>query len=78
MKIELENLPSETKTLQQIIATLSVENDSLQSKNTTLALEKDSLQSENLWLREQLKLLKAKRFGRSSEKLNSQIERKRQ
>ena len=39
-----------------------------------LVSEKESLLSENDLLRYQLKLLKAKRFGRLSEKLNSQIE----
>jgi transposase len=74
MKIDFKNLPSKVKNLHQIIASLAIENDSLQTQNTTLVSEKESLLSENDLLRYQLKLLKAKRFGRLSEKLNSQIE----
>lgn len=52
MKLDLKNLPSDTKLLQQIIANLSDEVKSLKN---------------------QLALLKAKRFGKSSEKLDKQI-----
>jgi hypothetical protein len=59
MKFDLNNLPSDPKLLQQIIADLLTENLSL----------KDKLNS----LKNQLALLKAKRFGKSSEKLDKQI-----
>jgi transposase len=52
MKLDLNNLPSDPKLLQQIITDLSAENSSLKN---------------------QLALLKAKRFGKSSEKLDKQI-----
>ncbi len=52
MKLDLKNLPSNPKLLQQIIS---------------------DLLAENLSLRNQLALLKAKRFGKSSEKLDKQI-----
>ena len=52
MKLNLENLPSDSVFLQQIIIDLVGEITSL---------------------KEQLKLLKAKRFGKSSEKLDKQI-----
>lgn len=52
MKLDLKNLPSDPKLLQQIIA---------------------DLLTENLSLKNQLALLKAKRFGKSSEKLDKQI-----
>jgi len=87
MKFEVENLPKNLDELHWIIANLETENsllqaskaswvsekDSLISNNQTLQLEKESLRSENDWLRHQLNLLKAKRFGRSSEKLDTQI-----
>jgi len=60
MQIDFENLPSEINILQQIIAVLNTENK--------------FLLSENLTLREQLAILRAKKFGKSSEKLDKQIE----
>ena len=63
MKIELKNLPTDYSILHQIIIDL----------NTKLY----TLTEENQFLREQLALLKAKRFGKSSEqlaKLDKQIE----
>jgi transposase len=63
MKIELKNLPTDHSVLHQIIIDL----------NTKLY----TLTEENQFLREQLALLKAKRFGKSSEqlaKLDKQIE----
>ena len=80
MQQELEKLPSEANKLQQIIATLYMENDTLssekellQKKNHSLKTTNNSLLSEVELLKEQLRLLKAKRFGRSSEKLDNQI-----
>lgn len=59
MKLDPKNLPVDTKLLQQIITDLLTENLSL----------KDKLKS----LKNQLALLKAKRFGKSSEKLDKKI-----
>lgn len=59
MKLDLKNLPSDPRLLHKIIADLLTENLSL----------KDKLNS----LKNQLSLLKAKRFGKSSEKLDKQI-----
>ena len=81
MKIDIENLPSESNILQQIIAELSTENHSLLYEKEALKTEKEDLRTKNHFLlseidllKEQLKILKAKKFGRSSEKLDSQIE----
>jgi transposase len=59
MKLDLKNLPSDPKLLQQIISDLSVEVTNLSAENSSL--------------KNQLALLKAKRFGKSSEKLDKQI-----
>ena len=59
MKLDLKNLPSDSNELHQII--------------TDLVMTNTNLASENERLQEQLRLLKAKRFGKSSEKLNDQI-----
>ena len=74
MKIDIENLPSESNILQQIIAELSTENHSLLYEKEDLRTKNHFLLSEIDLLKEQLKILKAKKFGRSSEKLDSQIE----
>jgi transposase len=49
------------------------EKELLQKKNHSLKTTNNSLLSEVELLKEQLRLLKAKRFGRSSEKLDNQI-----
>ena len=59
MKIDLNNLPSDTNILHKIVTDLV---------NHTLSLE-DQMKR----LQEQLKLLRAKRFGKSSEKLDKEI-----
>jgi transposase len=59
MILDPKNLPSDVKTLHQIIADLSAEVTSLSTQNSSL--------------KNQLTLLKAKRFGKSSEKLDKQI-----
>ena len=59
MKIDLNNLPSDTSILHKIVTDLV---------NHTL-----SLQDQMKRLQEQLKLLQAKRFGKSSEKLDKEI-----
>ena len=58
MKIDLNNLPSDTSILHKIVTDLV---------NHTL-----SLQDQMKRLQEQLKLLQAKRFGKSSEKLDKE------
>ena len=60
MNIDLKNLPSEPDILHKMIYALN-------SKNQYLF-------EENQSLKDQLALLKAKRFGKSSEKLDKQIE----
>lgn len=60
MKIDLKNLPSNTTFLHQLVVDLV-------AKNQSLAVENERL-------KDQLRLLKAKRFGKSSEKLDNQIE----
>jgi transposase len=59
MILDLKKLPSDTKILHQMIGDLSVKVTDLLTKNTSL--------------RDQLALLKAKRFGKSSEQLDKQI-----
>jgi len=59
MNIDIKNLPSDTADLHKIIVALS--------------LEKQSLLELNIALKEQLALLKARRFGKSSEKLKKKI-----
>ncbi len=59
MKIDLNNLPSDTSILHKIVTDLV---------NHTLSLENQMKR-----LQEQLKLLQAKRFGKSSEKLDKEI-----
>ena len=51
MKIDIENLPSESNILQQIIAELSTENHSLLYEKEALKTEKDSLKTEKEDLR---------------------------
>ena len=59
MLLDLKNLPSDTNLLHKIITDLSVEVTHLSTENSSL--------------KNQLALLKAKRFGKSSEKLDKQI-----
>jgi FtsZ-binding cell division protein ZapB len=51
MKIDIENLPSESNILQQIIAELSTENHSLLYEKEALKTEKESLKTEKEDLR---------------------------
>ncbi|WP_425360644.1 transposase domain-containing protein [Candidatus Tisiphia endosymbiont of Ceraclea dissimilis] len=60
MVFDLNNLPSDIPVLHKMLAAL---NNNIQS-----------LITENQSLREQLALIKAKRYGKSSEKLDKQIE----
>ena len=66
MKIDLNNLTSDTNLLHQIVTDLVNEVISLKDKNI-------SLEDQLTHLQEQLTLLKKQRFGKSSEKLDSQI-----
>ena len=66
MKLDLKDLPSDTKLLHRIIADLSDEVSNLSSEVTNLS-------SENSSLKNQLSLLKKQRFGQSSEKLDKEI-----
>ena len=66
MKIDLNNLTTETNLLHQIITDLVSEVLSLTNKNI-------SLEDQLTHLQEQLALLKKQRFGQSSEKLDNQI-----
>ena len=68
MKIDIENLPSESNILQQIISELSTENHSLLYEKEALKTEKKDLRTKNHYLlseiellKEQLKILKARR-----------------
>lgn len=81
MKAAHENLSSDPEILHQIIEDLSIENASLENRNQilidnyqTLINKNQTLTEENESLKEQLILLKQKNFGKSSEKLTSQIE----
>ena len=66
MKIDLNNLTTDTNLLHQIVTDLVNEVISLKDKNI-------SLEDQLTHLQEQLTLLKKQRFGKSSEKLDSQI-----
>ena len=67
MNIDLKSLPSEPDILHKIILNFEKEVHTLVAKNQNLF-------EENQTLKEQLALLKAKRFGNSSEKLDKQID----
>ncbi len=73
MKIDLNNLPKDTNLLHQIVTDLVSEVVSLKDKNLSLEDKNISLQNQLTRFREQLALLKKQRFGKSSEKLDSQI-----
>ena len=66
MKIDLNNLTTDTNLLHQIVTDLVNEVTSLKDKNI-------SLEDQLTHLQGQLTLLKKQRFGKSSEKLDSQI-----
>lgn len=79
-----KNLPSDEASLKQIIAMLVTDNESLvkdliaqnnslAQENTLLSNKVKSLNDEIESLKEKLALLQAKRFGKSSEKLEKQI-----
>lgn len=81
MRIDLNKLPPDSASLQNIVTTLMTKNKDLitknvglSSKNVCLSSTINELQSENKFLKEQLGLLRAKKFGKSSEKLDRQIE----
>ena len=72
MKLDLKNLPNNTAFLQHMIRDLVQEMTSLQNNNTVLQSENKTLHERNEYLENQLALLKAKRFGKSSEKLDTE------
>ena len=68
MIVDLKNLPTETSALHHIIFALDAEKNSFLEKANFLE-EKDRAQSEEiLKLQEQLRLLRSKQYGKSSEK----------
>jgi len=70
MPIDLTQLPSEPDALQDIIAVLFAEQNAF-IERTKFLEEKDKAQTQEiLKLNEQLKLLRAKLYGKSSEKVN--------
>lgn len=80
MVIDVQNLSSDVSALHQVIIGLVIENSDLLADNNGLIIENiglftraTDLVTENESLKEQLALLKAKRFGKSSEKLDKQI-----
>ena len=87
MEIDLAILPDDTKILRQMIGDLmgklDITEDELNTTKAKLNFATEELDSANLklnnaetelaWLQAQLTILKAKRFGRSSEKLDKQI-----
>ena len=74
MKIDLNNLTTDSKLLHRIVTDLINENSSLKDVNHFLQGENTSLQEQITYLKEQLALLKKQRFGKSSEKLDKQID----
>jgi transposase len=77
MIINIQNLPSETSALHQIIHALDSERSAFEAernsfiKRTKFLEEKDEAQTQEiLKLKEQLRLLKMQRFGKSSEKMS--------
>lgn len=73
MKVDVSQLPEDLEFLQAIIKRLFLENSDLFLKNKNLCQENRNLLQENQSLKEQLVLLRAKQFGKSSEKLSRQI-----
>lgn len=67
MRTENEKLSFEPAILQNIVI-------ELRAKNNNLSSVVNDLQSENRFLKEQLGLLRARKFGRTSEKIDRQIE----
>jgi transposase len=66
-QIDLKNLPSDPAILHQMVITLM-------EQNTTLSVEVHSQSVRIQILKDQLALLKSNRYGKSSEKLDTQIE----
>ncbi len=73
MKIDLNNLTTDANLLHRIVTDLVSEVILLNDKNISLEDKNISLQNQLTCLREQLVLLKKQRFGKSSEKIDSQI-----
>ena len=73
MKIDLSILPDNTEVLHQIISDLLVKLGSAEANLDIVGTKLDNAEAELRLLQAQLALLKAKRFGKSSEKLDQQI-----
>ena len=81
MESRISNLPPEIESLHKIIASLHSKNRGLVEQNNNWSTKYQILSNQNTELlerinslEEQLKLLKAKRFGKSSEKLEYKID----
>jgi len=81
MESRISNLPPEIESLHKIIASLHGKNRELVEQNNNWSTKYQILSNQNTELlerinslEEQLKLLKAKRFGKSSEKLEYKID----
>lgn len=74
MENRISNLPPEIESLYKIIAGLEASNNQWSSKYSALSKENSELLDQINKLEEQLRLLKAKRFGKSSEKLEHKID----
>ena len=81
MENKISNLPPEIESLHKLIASLHGKNRELLEQNNNWSSKYQKLSNQNTELldrvnklEEQLKFLKAKRFGRSSEKLERKID----
>ena len=77
MQIDINKLPTEVGSLHKIIATLHDKNHALSKENIGLVTKYTELSTQNIELidrinilKEQLAVLKAKKFCKSSEKLD--------
>src|SRR5574343_141256 len=69
MNALLETLPDDTFALRDMILSLTGERNQLSFERDQLSSERDTLQRRVDRLQEQIRLLLAKRYGRSSEKV---------
>lgn len=76
MNLDLTQLPTETTALHSIIATLYAEQESLKKHAKFLEEKERALTEKILELNEQLSLLRAKLYGKSSEKLSNKSQEK--
>jgi transposase len=71
MKLDLNNLPRNFDFLHHMIVDLVRENECLKTEKIGLVQVNEELHSKNEYLEHQLILLRAKRFGKASEKLDT-------